>query len=66
MMYKLLMLSWLYVSIVIITFLFYYFGKIGISKNGEELHDFKTYAIFSLIFPVTWIMILMNLFRGEE
>ena len=60
------MITWLYAIITMITFLCYKFGKIGISKNGEELNDFRTYMIFSLIFPVTWTIVLMNLFRREE
>ncbi len=63
-MWKLAMLSWLYVMLVIITFLFYVSGKLKIAKNGKEKDGFKLYVMFSLFFPVTWIMILMNLFRG--
>lgn len=63
MFWKVLILSWLYVTGVIITFLLFASEKFIVAKKGEEQHNFKTYVIFSLLFPSTWIMILFNYFR---
>lgn len=54
-------LAWLYVIGVMITFLKIEDGTIIIiQKNGEEVNNFKIHVIFSLIFPITLLLLLLG------